>query len=151
VSGQPKLTREAQRLDTGLRPPIELFAGAVQVTVMGATQRHRELVADLCAQPARLGKPKMVGVARLSAADEAGLFGHEAQVLAIALAPLLGQGEGAAVAVIGALRFVLIGWTPGSFRQVLVCRSQMGKPRCKGSPDLLAIERDQGVRPGPRL
>ena len=44
VTGQPKLTSEAQRLDTDPRPPMELFAGAVQVTVMGATEWHREFV-----------------------------------------------------------------------------------------------------------
>ena len=68
---------------------------------MGAAERYCELVADLLSEPAGLGKPKMMGVARLSAADEAGLFGNEAQVLVVALPPLLWQGEGG-VAVIGA-------------------------------------------------
>jgi hypothetical protein len=39
--------KAAERLDADLRPPIDLFADAVQLAVMGAAQRYRELITDL--------------------------------------------------------------------------------------------------------
>ena len=72
----------------------------MQLAVMGAAKRYREFVTDLLSKTAGLGKPKVVRVARLSATDKAGMFGHKAQVPAVALPPLLWQGEGI-VSVIG--------------------------------------------------
>ena len=79
----PEPARDIDRLDADSRPPIDFLAGPVQLPMMRATQRHRELVADLEAEPAGLCEPQMVRVAGLAAADEAGLFGHKAQVLLV--------------------------------------------------------------------
>jgi hypothetical protein len=50
---------------------------------MCPAERDREFVADLLAEPARLRKAQMVRVAGLAAADDAGRFGHKAQVLTV--------------------------------------------------------------------
>jgi hypothetical protein len=43
----------------------------MQLAVVLAAERHREFIAHLSSQRSRLGKPQMMRVARLSAADEA--------------------------------------------------------------------------------
>ena len=79
----PEPARDVNRLDADSRPPIDLLAGPVQLAMMRATQRHGELVADLEAEPAGLREPQMVGVRGLTAAEEARLLGHKAQVLLV--------------------------------------------------------------------
>src|SRR5262249_34060545 len=56
-------------------------------TMMPATEWDRELIADLAAERARLGKSEVVGVRGLAAAHETRLLGDIAQVLAVAIAP----------------------------------------------------------------
>ena len=58
-------------------PPTFLIANLMKLPMMTAAERHRELVADLHADGARLSKPKVVRVSGLPAADQAGLRGHE--------------------------------------------------------------------------
>jgi hypothetical protein len=62
---------------------IPAAQGAVQFAVMRAAERHRKFVADLLRQPAGLRKTQMVRVTGLAAADEAGLFCNEPQVLLV--------------------------------------------------------------------
>jgi hypothetical protein len=61
--------------------------------MMRATQRHGELVADLEAETAGLREPQMGRVRGLASADEAGLFGHKAQVLLVPEAFCLRQRQ----------------------------------------------------------
>jgi hypothetical protein len=56
----------------------------MQLPVMRAAQRHCKFVAHLLSESAGLGEPQVVRIARLSAADEARLLGHEAQVFPVA-------------------------------------------------------------------
>jgi hypothetical protein len=69
----------------------------MQFAVMRAAKRDRKLVADLLSQSARLHKPKMMRIAGLPATDEAGLFGHKAQVVPVAQPSRLGQSKNAFV------------------------------------------------------
>jgi hypothetical protein len=55
--------------------------------MMSATEWDRELIADLAAERAGLGKSEMVGIGGLAAADEARLLHDLAQVLSVAIAP----------------------------------------------------------------
>jgi hypothetical protein len=50
--------------------------------VMPAAERDRELIARFAAESARLHEPQAVRFGRLATADEAGLLGDEAKVLA---------------------------------------------------------------------
>ena len=45
----------------------------MQLSVMTAAEGNGELVADLETDGSRLGKPQVMGIGRLPAADEAGL------------------------------------------------------------------------------
>jgi hypothetical protein len=69
----------------------------MQLAVMGAAERYRELVADLLAEPAGLREPQVMRVARLSAANKVGLLSHEAQVQLVAVPPPLWEGEGVGI------------------------------------------------------
>src|SRR5579862_992310 len=69
----------------------------VDLAVVSAAERDGELVADLAAKRAALGEAQMVGVAGLAAADQAGLPGDEADVIAVADAAGFGEGEGGLV------------------------------------------------------
>jgi hypothetical protein len=86
-----------------------------EIAVMRAAEGDRKLVADLLSQSARLRKPQMMGIAGLPAADEAGLFGHKAQVDTVWQPSRLRQSKNAFVdpgvgALPGAFRFG--GWSP---------------------------------------
>jgi hypothetical protein len=72
-------------------------------TMMAATERDRELIADLAAERTWLGKSEVVGVRGLSAADEARLLGDIAQVLPVAIPPRRSDGEDA---LVDALRLI---------------------------------------------
>ena len=49
-----------QRIDIQLDPPCAFVTAPVQLAVMRSTQRHREFVADLLCQSARLRKTQVV-------------------------------------------------------------------------------------------
>ena len=69
----PQLQGERHRVDFDRLPPSGLVAPAVQLAMVDATERNRELIADLAAERARLGKTEVVRVRRGAAAHEAGL------------------------------------------------------------------------------
>src|SRR5262249_28653979 len=52
-----------------------------------STERDSEFIADLAAERAGLGEPKMVGVRGLAATHETRLLGDIAKVLPVAIAP----------------------------------------------------------------
>src|SRR6266511_2861007 len=66
-------------------------------TMMPAAEWDRELIADLAAERAGLGKSEVVGVRGLAAAHETRLLGDIAQVLPVAIAPWSGDREDALV------------------------------------------------------
>jgi len=74
--------------------------------MMPATERDRELIADLAAERARLGKSKVVGVRGLAATHETRLLGDIAKVLPVAIATRGGDREDA---LVDALRSARVG------------------------------------------
>jgi hypothetical protein len=62
-----------------------LVSGAMHLAVVRAAQWHREFVAGLAAQRARLGKSKMMGIRRFTAAHQARLLDDSAHVLAVSV------------------------------------------------------------------
>ena len=84
-----RISCDRDSINTGLFPPCEFVAGAVNLTVMTAAKRDGELVADLTPQGPRLRKPKMMGVRRLSSADQARTPSDIFDVLAIPNSPRL--------------------------------------------------------------
>src|SRR5215831_17354369 len=69
----------------------------MQRTMMPATERDCELIADLAAERAGLGESEVVGIRRLAAAHETCLLGDIAQVLPVAIATWSGDREDALV------------------------------------------------------
>ena len=69
----PETPGDWQRLDLEVVPPGYLVAGLMQLPVMTTAERNGELVADLEADGSGLGKPQMMRIAGLPAADETGL------------------------------------------------------------------------------
>ena len=75
-------------------------------TMMPATERDRELIADLAAERARLGKSEVVGVRGLAAAHETRLLGDIVKVLPVAIAT---RGSDREDALVDALRLARVG------------------------------------------
>ena len=74
--------------------------------VMPPTERDCELIADLAAKRARLGKTEVVGIRGLAAAEETRLLGDVAQMLPAAIATRRRDREGA---LVDAVRLIRVG------------------------------------------
>src|SRR6516164_5196141 len=55
--------------------------------MMDAAERHRELVARLAAERARLQEPQMMRIGRFTGTQEARLLGDKSKMLLVAVAP----------------------------------------------------------------
>ena len=69
----PKASRDFQGVHSVTVPPRAFIAGLVQLPVMPATKRYRELIAHLETDGSRLCKPQVMRIGRLAPADEARL------------------------------------------------------------------------------
>ena len=69
----PKPLGDLQRVDVEVLPPGHFIAGLMQLPVMTATKGDGELVADFETQRSELGKPQVMRIGRLPAADQARL------------------------------------------------------------------------------
>ena len=74
----------------------------MNLAVVTSAQRHYEFIAHLAAERWTLRKAHVVGVRWLAAADQARLFGNEADVIAVANPPRLREGQHALVDSFGA-------------------------------------------------
>ena len=83
MSFQPQHARSCSRIDTSLVPPHRFIATAMNLTMVSATERDRELVADLAAERRCLGKAQVVSISGAAAADEAWLLGYRLDVVTV--------------------------------------------------------------------
>jgi hypothetical protein len=81
--------RDLYRLYVGALPPFLFVAGAMQIAVVDAAQRHCELIANLAAKCARLSKLDVMGIGRTPVTDQARLRAHEVSMRFIAFADRL--------------------------------------------------------------
>ena len=107
---------------------------------MQTANRDGEPVADFSSDRPLFGKLDVMGIGRTAAADEAGLMGHEAQMVAIALARRLAydgdfRGGWLGALSLGFLRVRFLGLI--SVRRGVVAK--LAEPRHKASFDRLAI------------
>src|SRR6266487_6211577 len=65
----PEFSSYPDGIDSKFRPPPRFVPGAVEVAVVNATERDRELVAHLAAERAGLGEAQVVGIAGSSPAE----------------------------------------------------------------------------------
>ena len=84
MASKPQRTGGRGRINGLFPPPGGLVAGTMQLAMVAATQRNRELVADLSSHRPALSKAKVVGVRRASSTDQAGLLGNCTNVVAVA-------------------------------------------------------------------
>jgi hypothetical protein len=77
------------RVDAELVPPSCFIPDAVDLTMVNAAERHRELVAHLATKRTRLCKPKVMCIRGLTPTDKAGLRGNELTMFFVADAPRL--------------------------------------------------------------
>src|SRR6516162_9704543 len=82
----PELVGDLERIDPGRLPPCALVAGAMDLAVVHAAERDDEFITRLAAERTRLGIAKMMGIGRLTAADEARHRDDRPQVLRVAVA-----------------------------------------------------------------
>lgn len=103
MSLQPKRTSYGAWINADILPPGRLVTAAVDLAMVPATQWDGELIADLAAQRAALGKTQVMGIARRTAADHARLLSDESDVLTIANTPRFGESKHGLVDGPGAL------------------------------------------------
>ena len=84
---QPQAASRGGWIDTSLVPPHRFIATAMNLTMVSATERDRELVADLAAERRCLGKAQMMGIGGAPAADQARLLGYRLDVVAVTYQP----------------------------------------------------------------
>jgi hypothetical protein len=93
----PQPVGDQHRIEIGRFPPRRLVATPVKGAMVGAAERHRELIADPAPQGSRLHESEVMGIARSPPAQQARLRRHELQMGAIAIAARLAQREGTLV------------------------------------------------------
>jgi hypothetical protein len=74
---------------------------AVDLAMVTPTQWDDELIADLAPQRPALGKPQMMRIRRAATANQAGLLGHVADVLAVPNPAWFPQGQRSLVNSVG--------------------------------------------------
>jgi hypothetical protein len=65
----PERSRRTGRIETEFMPPCRFITVTMQLAMMSAAQRNRELVADFAAERPVLRESQMMGLARLTPAD----------------------------------------------------------------------------------
>jgi hypothetical protein len=63
----------------------------MDLAMMAAAERDRELIADLAAKRSMLGEAQMMGIGRPAATNQTGLLGDKSDVLAVANPARLGM------------------------------------------------------------
>ena len=97
----PQSLDDRQGIDLQTFPPGHLIACLMQLPMMTAAKGYGELVADFEAECPWLGKPQVMRIGRLPAADETWLRGNEPQMGFVTQPLGLGDGENALVDLSG--------------------------------------------------
>jgi hypothetical protein len=69
---KPKCAGSRKRIYSGLPPPQSFIAAVMDLTVMRATERHREFIAHFATERPRLREPQMVWIGRPATAYKTG-------------------------------------------------------------------------------
>jgi hypothetical protein len=104
---RPQRRGNEVRVDAASVPPGGFTAAAVDLAVVDAAKRHRELVADFAAERSRLCGAQMMGIRGLPPTDQAGLRGDEFKVLLVADAARLADCQHAFIDATTAARSVV--------------------------------------------
>jgi hypothetical protein len=91
MCSEPQNASHRGRINANLFPPGGFVTAAMYLTVMSPAQWDSEFIADLATQRRGLRESQVMGIGRLTAADQTNLHGHRFNVLAIANAALRRQ------------------------------------------------------------
>src|SRR6185437_10288414 len=91
----PEVRRNGEGIDVPALPPGPFVAASVEFAMVQPANRNGEFVAGLAPDRPLLRKLDMVSVRGAPSAHETGLRGDKPQMIAIAFADRLPQGEGA--------------------------------------------------------
>jgi hypothetical protein len=80
---EPERAGSGKRIHSRVPPPRSFITAAMDLTVVRATERHRELVADLATERTRLREAHMVWIGGPATADQARLFNHMPDMVAV--------------------------------------------------------------------
>ena len=80
---KPQRACRDKRLYSAVPPPRCFIAAAVDLSVMRAAYRHRELIAHLATERAGLHKTQMMRIRRTPTANQAGLFDDMPDMVAV--------------------------------------------------------------------
>ena len=73
---KPKCAGSRKRVYSRVPPPESFVTAAMDLAVVRATKRHRELVTHLATERTRLREPQMMRIRRPATANKTGLFDH---------------------------------------------------------------------------
>jgi len=90
----PKSERDRHGIDIGFIPPGALVTLAVELAMMDAAQRYRELIRYPTAEGARLRVPKMMSLAGLPTTHCARLHRNETKMILVARTAQLHRAKG---------------------------------------------------------
>ena len=93
MSLEPQDASGARRIDPDLLPPDGFIATAMHFAMVAATERDRELIADLAPQCRCLRKAKVMSISGTATANQARLLGNGFDVLPVANTPRRRQSE----------------------------------------------------------
>jgi hypothetical protein len=85
---EPQHASRRGRFNANFSPPTRFIGAEMHLAVMSPAQWDSKFIADLAAQRRGLRKSQVMGIGRLTAADQTNLLGHRFNVLAIANAAL---------------------------------------------------------------
>jgi hypothetical protein len=74
MCSKPQCARGAGWVEAKFLPPLRFIPATVDFAMVSPAQRHREFITDLPTERPVLRKPQMMGVARLTSTDQAGLL-----------------------------------------------------------------------------
>jgi hypothetical protein len=97
VGFEPQRTSGGGRINASFFPPLRFIAAAVDFAMVTAAERNSELIADLAAKCPALHKPEMMGIGRLSPADQARMLGDRSDVIPVTRPTGFGHGKHAFV------------------------------------------------------
>ena len=93
MRGEPQRAGGTSRIESEFLPPSGFIAVTMNFAMISPAERDRELVADFAAERAVLRKAQVVGIARLTTADQTALLSDKPHVITITNAPRLGMHQ----------------------------------------------------------
>ena len=90
---KPERAGSRKRIYSRVPPPRSFITAAMDLTMVRATERHRELIAHLATERTRLREAQMVWIGGPATADQARLLNHMPDMIAVTNATRFGEDK----------------------------------------------------------